>query len=849
MNKTNKADTMIRNWKLRDFAVGEGMTAGAATGATGLDWIDATAPGDTYAALIEAGRLPHPFRGRHEHDVAWVRNREWWWRARLDVPPAQPGEKVELVFEGLDTFATIHLNGEVIGRTDNMFREWRIDIGAQLQAEGPNELAIAFAPAVAIGESDPLWAAVGSKLEASRRNLMRKAQFGWGWDWGPDLPTSGIWKSVRIERWSRARISDLRFTTIKLEPRRADLRVDLECEGAVEGLQAEIVLLDPQGEVVARQVVDASASLGASLSLDDPQLWWTADLGAQPLYTVKASLLRGEVQLDASSRQVGIRTITLDTSADPAEPGTTFFRFVLNGVPIFSRGACWIPPHSFVGTIGEGLYRMLLEQAVGANMNMIRVWGGGIYEHDAFYDLCDQLGLLVWQDFMFACAPYPQHEAAFVENVRQEIRHQVRRLRHHASLALWCGNNECQVIHQLLMHVSGQQHHPFEGALYYDQLMPEAVAELDLATAYWPGSPWGGPSPNSMRGGDAHNWTVWHGIPLVPDKDFVGGLDRSPEGVSYQRYAQDMSRFISEFGIHASPALSTLQRWMEPGDMALGTEGFLDRIKDNPKDKVHAMLIPVTGLPETLDDYVDFTMFTQAEGLKFGIEHYRRRKPHCSGTLIWQLNDCWPCVSWSLMDSDGVGKASLHAVGRAYAPVLASFKALDSGEFELWITNDRLQGLTTTAVLELFSLGGSRVWSETLALSLPPNGSAVVWCGRPPSVAADQVLTVRSPDGLFPSNRQLFAAVKDLPLVQGVGPAMSIETISPTELQLHLRAEHYLLFVHLLATQPDARFSDNYFDLRPGEEKIIRVQAPSGIAAGDITLRCWNNRSSGGPSA
>jgi beta-mannosidase len=306
-------------------------------------------------------------------------------------------------------------------------------------------------------------------------------------------------------------------------------------------------------------------------------------------------------------------------------------------------------------------------------MNMMRVWGGGIYEHDGFYDLCNCLGLLVWQDFMFACAPYPEDEPAFVDNVRAEIHDQVVRLRNHPSLALWCGNNECQLLHSFVSRATHDDGAVL-GSLYYDRLMPEALAALDPATPYWPGSPAGGPSANSMRAGDVHDWTVWHGIPPVPDQDFVGEIDRSPAGIAYTRYAENTGRFISEFGIHSAPPMATLRRRMDPQDLSLESPGFLERIKDEPKDKINGMLLSNTGLPETLEQYVDFTMLTQAEGLKFGIEHFRRRKPHCSGTLIWQYNDCWPCVSWSLVDYDGAGKASLYATTRAYAPVLASFK-------------------------------------------------------------------------------------------------------------------------------------------------------------------------------
>ncbi len=836
---------MFEQWQLKDFDAGGGSAARAAYDTNADGWIDVTVPGDTHVALAAAGRIGHPFRGRNEAPAAWIAEREWWWRTRFELPAARPGEQVELVFEGLDTFASVYLNSVLLGQCDNMFRAWRFDIGAQLR-DGANELAIVFAPAtpsVADRKMPPLWGPFAAKLEASKRNFMRKAQFGWGWDWGPNLPTVGVWQPVRIERWTNARIADLRCATTALSAGQAEVRVDVgaETSGSVDGLRLEVVLLDPDGNSAAKADTAIDTRTSITLRLAEPRLWWTADLGAQPLYTLVIQLKRSDAVLDTQSRQVGIRTIALDQSDDPDEPGTRFFRFVLNGVPIFARGACWIPPSSFVGAVDREQYRKLLVQAVDANMNMLRVWGGGVYEHEAFYELCDRLGLLVWQDFMFACAPYPEDDAHFVENVRQEIRHQVARLRHHPSLALWCGNNEGQAMQDIVNHLLGTSA-ALPGTLYYDRIMPEVVAELDPATPYWPGSPAGGPSPNSMRAGDVHNWTVWHGLPPVPDDKLIGPMDRSPAGVAYTRYAEDMGRFISEFGIHAAPAEASLRRWMDADDLELGQAGFLERIKDEPKDKVNAMLLPITGLPETLREYIDFTMFVQAEGLKFGVEHFRRRKPHCSGTLVWQFNDCWPCVSWSLVDYDGVGKASLYAMKRSYAPVLASFKPLGDGAFELWITNDTLQPLADAAVVELLSLSGGAAWKETVRFDIPANASAAVWRGHA-AATAGSVLRVRSAEGGFLPNRHLLAPVKDLALVSAAGPGMKVEQVAPHELRVRLSADAYLLFVHLFSEQAGARFSDNYFDLCPGESRVISVVDSTTVLSPDaLTVSCWNQR-------
>ncbi|MES2684236.1 MAG: glycoside hydrolase family 2 protein [Pseudomonadota bacterium] len=836
---------MFEPWKLKDFDVGGGLAAGAAQGGDDGGWIDTTVPGDTHLALQRAGRIGDPFLGRNEAAAAWIEGREWWWRTRFEAALPAAGERVELLFEGLDTFASIYLNGRLLGATDNMFRAWRFEVGALLRAAGGNELAICFAPATASVAHQPqlLWPMAAEKIAASRRNLMRKAQFGWGWDWGPNLPTVGVWQPVRIERHQQARIAALRFATVALGTGHAELRIDLALEHLADAkdLQATIRLFDPNRVLLVEQTVAIEREASLTLKIADPQLWWTADLGAQPLYQLEAELHQGPQPLDSAQRTVGIRTLTLDTSDDPAEPGSQFFRFVLNGVPLFARGACWIPASSFVAEVAESRYRALLEDAVRANMNMMRVWGGGIYEADAFYAHCDRLGLLVWQDFMFACAPYPQSDTAFVDNVRQEVTQQVRRLRHHACLALWCGNNESQVIQHLINSMGGGQT-ALEGRLYYDEIIPAVLANEDAVTPYWPGSPWGGSNPNSMKSGDVHDWMVWHGFPPVPDQTFVGELDRSPEGVAYTRYAEDSGRFISEFGIHGAPAMQTLRRWMDADDLKLGSEGFLDRIKDHPKDKVNGMLIPVTGLPQTLEQYIDYTMLVQAEGLKFGIEHFRRRKPHCAGALIWQFNDCWPCISWSLVDYDGVAKASYHATARAFSPLLASFKVVGE-QAELWITNDRLRVVSGTAEIAVLRFAGGQDWQVLLPYSLPANSSQRVWRGRVPQGALDRVLCVRDLGSAFPENRHLLAPVKDLQLAPGAAPQMTVTQQGPHELEVVLQASSYLLMVQLESPVPGSQFSDNHFDLRPGVARHVTIRnSASPLSPQHLSVRCWNQQ-------
>jgi beta-mannosidase len=819
---------MFEHWKLHDYAPGEGRASGAfEEDFDHSEWLDVDVPGDVHTALISAGRIEDPFYDRNERECAWIEDREWWYRTtfRGQKEALRADERLRLVFHGLDTFATVWLNGEELGGHQNMFREAAFDIGASLR-RGENTLAVLFdRPLDHAGEEHPdQW---GRNPE---RVSMRKAQFGFGWDWGPRLPTVGIWRPVELRRERQASIRGVHFYTLEIDPtgKRAAVAVRVEADRfAAEGpIEASITLSAIDGDLVSEHTLtlDGEGSdLGgtAYLTVEKPHLWWTHDLGQPALYGLRVDLRREGNVLDRRASKVGIRTLKLDQSPDPEEPGTRFFRFVLNGVPIFARGADWIPADSFVGAIPHERYENLIFAARDANMNMLRVWGGGIYEHDAFYDLCDSLGLLVWQDFMFACAVYPEKPASFVAEVEAEARYQVRRLRSHPCLALYCGNNENQWIHDRTYWDRDDTTVP--GALYYHKMLPRVVAELDGRTPYWPGSPFGGDDHNDRRQGNVHNWEVWHGnVPRRfgerPERD------TAPESVSYLRYAEDSGRFISEFGMHASPVRETLRRAIPEDQLYHHSPSMDHHNKDDPKNKGDNLMSNVTGLPEDLDEYVDFSMISQAEGLKFALEHFRRRKPHCSGTLFWQLNDCWPVLSWSVLDHNGFGKAGYYYARRAYSPLLASFRALPDGLVELWLTNDTLSEARGDVTVRLATFDGATIWEEDHSMHVSSNVSRPVarWTAQRLAGSPDRYLSVSSKGDLFPSNRHFFAAIKDLGRTS-VEPGAEITQKGDHELTVRLHAPQYAYFVHLEVPTEATRFSDNYLDLMPGEERKISV--------------------------
>ncbi len=810
------------SWRLAGFQPGTGIQTGAQLESyDDSAWISVSVPGGVHQALVEAGEIEDPFYDRNEDKCAWIEEKEWWYRTKLPRPelPLTDDERMLLRFDGLDTYATVYINSEEIGEHCNMFRPAEYDVTDLLRTGEDNTLAICFhRPLDNIEGFDVThwW------LGEAPRVAMRKAQFGYGWDWGPRLPTVGVWRNVHLLRQRKASITGVHFQTLHITDKVASVAVKVETDRFVDcsNLAMVTTLYNGATKLVSKTVeLDANElhpQDSAYLVVHDPKLWWTHDLGEPHLYDLILQLVADDEIVDERTQQVGIRTIELDQSPDADEPGTRFFRFVLNGVPIFARGANWIPAHSFVGGIQRERYAKFLSMAQAANMNMLRVWGGGLYEHDAFYDLCDKLGIAVWQDFMFACAMYPEGPEWFVDEVAAEAEYQVRRLRSHPSMALWCGNNENQWLHERSY---WQQKDPIvPGELYYKTTLPDAVATWDGQIPYWPGSPYGGNDYNSELDGDSHNWNAWHGnSPRQFGEEPT--VDHTPEGVSYRRYGEDMTRFCSEFGMHAAPVLETLQRNIPEDQLYHHSPSMDHHNKDEPKNKGDSLMKGVTGLPDTLAEYIDYSMVAQAEGLKYGIEHYRRRKPHCSGTLFWQLNDCWPVLSWSVIDYYGFGKAGYYYAKRVYSTILASFKEESNSEYSLWVTNDTLETIEDELTVRLVSMDGAEHWKKVVSVAIAPNSSSPVWQGHV-DVDGDSYLSVVG--ARIPRNRCFTVAIKDLSLPQ-VSIQVEADQVNEHRLDITLSSDRYAYVVRLANGVETTKYSDNFFDIEPGQSHIVSV--------------------------
>ncbi len=809
--------------RLADFVPGGGEAAGAFRREfDDSAWHEVALPTDVHTALVDAGSIPEPFADTNESRVAWVAEREWWYRCAFgDVgPPPEPGERISLVFHGLDTETTIWLNGTPLGEHHSMFRPAEVDVTGLLDDDGVNVLSIRFANLLDGGD-DVSDVAVRDSLRLRRR----KMQVAFGWDISCVLLTVGVWQPIELRREVWASLGALHFSTAHLEPRhrRAIVRIAADLDlFAAAGHEIEVTyaLVDPDGAVAGSGQLffdDGDGEAATYLVVERPQLWWTHDLGAPSRYRLAVTLkVDGQVRA-ARHAEVGIRTVELDQDPDPDEPARRFFRFVLNGRPMFARGANWVPEDLRLGAVAPAVYRERLGQAVAANMNMVRVWGGGSYEQDAFYAECDRVGVLIWHDFMFACLRYPD-DSDYLGECDAEARHQVRRLRAHPSLALWCGNNEAHM-----------DDDPQAGRALFSKILPLAVAEEDGSRPYWPGSPYGTGRFNSIDDGDTHDWRGFHGTA-------DGESDPSGAGRHWRRYATGIGRFVSEFGFASAATRATIEHWLGEGPWDHRAHAWQDRIRYVPGDSHAALLEEITGLPRTPEQWIDYTQLIQAEGLRFGIERFRERKPHCSGALLWQLNDCWPGFTWSIIDFDGRPKPAYYAVRRAFAPVLVTVRPCRGGQFEVWLVNDSPEDVEDVISLRIQRFDGILLSEQRFPVRSAPGSPATLvrrfgW-GRIVQPRSTYV-TVESERGTFASTRQVFADPRDLELPP-VQLTLAVRALDPTTVDVTLEADAFTLAAAVEHPHVGLVYDDNNLCLDPRKPRTIRVTHPHDVVDPDL---------------
>lgn len=668
--------------------------------------VRARVPGTSHTALLDAGLIPDPYLDRHEEDLAWMRRTDWVFERDLDLDPAADDERVDLVFDGIDTVATLTFGEHEIGRTANQHRSYRFDVRDLVQPT-TQRLRVLLTSALAHAEAEATRLGPRPLAYDQPFNMVRKMACSFGWDWGPDLQTAGLWRPVRVERWSVARLAAVRplVTVDAAGTGRVAVHVEVERSGLPGGDAALVVRAHVAGADVSVEVPGGSSTATVDLEVPHAPLWWPVGHGTQPLAELGVTLAGPDAPepLDTWSRRIGFRTVELDTSTD--DDGTAF-TFRINGRPIFVKGANWIPDDHLLTRITRERLAHRLDQAVDAHLNLVRVWGGGIYESEDFYELCDERGLLVWQDFLLACAAYPEEQPLWDE-LEAEAREHVARLTPHPSLVLWNGGNE-----NLWGFMDWGWPQELEGRTwgyrYATELLSGVVAELDPTRPYSDGSPYS-PGfaldevhPNDPDHGTHHQWEVWN-------------------RVDYTVYGDEVPRFCSEFGFQGPPTWATLTRAVHAADGGPLTKDdpafLLHQKADDGNGKLDRGMEPHLGVPDDFADWHWAAQLNQARAVRFAVEHYRSWWPRTAGAIVWQLNDCWPVTSWAAIDGDERPKPLWYALRTAYAPRLLTVQPRQGREV-LAVVNETPAIWQGIVRLSRQLLDGTVLAEEDLALAV-----------------------------------------------------------------------------------------------------------------------------------
>ena len=837
-----KLKTVVKNlhegWKFRQARL--------------TNWYPATVPGVVHTDLLQNKIIEDPFFRLNERGLQWIDKEDWVYETCFTLAAdMMRKENMELVFEGLDTYADVYLNDECILKADNMFRRWSIPVRQYIREEN-NILKVYFHSPVKIDV--PKWDALPYQYPASNDQsengglfnkkisiFARKAGYHYGWDWGPRLVTSGIWRPVYIRAWSDLRINDVFIEQKEVGAGRAVIagHVELDADKDMNG-----VLVTITDEVTGRVLGEWQADLKRGTNrvtvdfvLHKPKLWWSNGLGEPFLYRFRTDIIAGGELLDSKTERVGIRSSKV--VHQPDKDGHTFY-IELNGRPVFAKGANYIPSDNFLPRVTPENYKRTILDAAGVNMNMLRVWGGGIYENDVFYDLCDEYGIMIWQDFMFACSMYPA-EGALLDNIHQEAVDNVKRLRNHACIALWCGNNECQDAWlgwgwKCEIERQNKEYADKIWAQYrqqYHVTLPGVVREYAPGTFYWPSSPFA--FEGEMSGttdGDRHYWSVWHGKAPISD------------------YDSEKSRFFSEYGFQSFPEFESVKRYAPyPEDWDIRSEVMMSHQRggDHANGLIETYLLNEYKKPRDFRAFLYMNHVLQGDAIKTAIESHRRQMPYNMGTLFWQHNDCWPVASWASRDYYGRWKAQHYYVRKAYDDILIS-PVVEGDDLKVYAVSDRLENTSGRLQLQVCQFDGTVVhhWGKSVGIS--GNDSRVCFSAPLAKLlegANRGTVYVRvdytDKSGRVYHNNYCLGKQKDMdyPKVDLQTEVRSIEG----GYEVTVSADKFARAVCLSVADNESVYSDNYFDVQP--KSSVQVQVRTRLSAeafnGSLRLTCLNN--------
>ncbi|MBS1573016.1 MAG: glycoside hydrolase family 2 protein [Bacteroidetes bacterium] len=761
--------------------------------------LPAKVPGTVHTDLLNNKKIDDPFYSDNETKLQWIENENWIYNTQFDISDKEISqENIRLEFLGLDTYAQVFLNGKKILDANNFYRTWTVDAKPYLK-KGKNDLKIIFLSAVKKGKEE--MAKLPYKLPENERVFVRKPQYQFGWDWGPRFVTAGIWKPIYLKFWNNATIVSVKHQQ-KIEKEKADIVFNIVVDADKAG-KYDVKINQYKKDFVLKKGLN---TLQFPVQINNPQLWWTKELGNPFLYDFKINLTKNLVEVDSKELKIGLKTIELVQERDKF--GKSFY-FKLNGKPLYIKGANTIPLNSFLPEVKKENYEKLIDEATFANMNMLRVWGGGIYEDDAFYNICDEKGILVWQDFPFACAMYPG-DKNFLDNVKQEVVENVTRLQNHASLGIWCGNNEND---------EGWHNWGWQKQLGYTKqdsskiwkdyvkLFRELIPQtLDATTVqkqiYWQSSPangWG--RKQAYTEGDVHYWGVWWGME------------------PFEKYQEKVGRFVAEYGFQSMPQKETFLSFTN--NLRFDDPGVINHQKHKiGYETIRKYMERDYPVPERFDDFIYVSQLLQARGMKIAIDAHRSAKPYNMGSLYWQLNDVWPVTSWSSVDYFNRRKAAHYTIKKSFEPVVFTFKN-EKNSLTINLVNDLQQDLSGNCIIYIKDFSGKILKKWELKTLVKANEVKNVFEINNKEFGllnkAECFLQTEFNYGSLITSKFYFVSPKDLQLFQ---PNFTFNKIDDKTLEITTDK----LAKDVYFNNKFGNLSDNYFDISPGEKKIITAE-------------------------